>query len=138
HDASSIPAELRGLGLLHAEGALPVRLRVAYLRDEEIRDVVAQATELRGLPAALPAALPAQGQPYGLEPGGKGNRTLNGNGRPDLASLLYEKLNGEPITLSSLARAVGCNPSDGGVRRALDKLAKEGVAVKTARGWLRA
>jgi predicted transcriptional regulator len=60
-----------------------------------------------------------------------------GDARDDLAEQLRGVLTREPIKLSDLARAVGRDPADGTVRRALEALEKVGHAEKAGRGLWR-
>ncbi len=47
YDASTIAPEDRGVGWLRAEGDIPVRIKSAYLTDEQIYDLVDYAAWLR-------------------------------------------------------------------------------------------
>jgi hypothetical protein len=48
YSAADIPMEQRGMGLLLAEGGLPVRVKSAWLSDDDIARVVARACQVRG------------------------------------------------------------------------------------------
>ncbi len=58
--------------------------------------------------------------------------------RTDLAEKLAALLTDEPQLLKALAQAVGRNPRDGSVRRALQVLSDQNRAEQTDRGWVRA
>jgi hypothetical protein len=64
-----------------------------------------------------------------------GTATPTGDGRDVIAYKLEAQLTAEPTRLADLARAVGRDPKDGTVRRALEQLADDGRAVKSDAGW---
>lgn len=51
YDASDIDLDTRGVGLLHAEGGMPRRMRSYFLDDNDIRSIVARGVALRRLVA---------------------------------------------------------------------------------------
>jgi hypothetical protein len=68
YSASAVDAADRGVGLLLAEGGVPVRLRACWLDDDQLHALATRAEALRGV------ALPPPGGPPGLagsgQPGG--------------------------------------------------------------------
>lgn len=54
YSAASIEARARGVGLLLAEGALPIRLRCAYLDEDELAGIARRAAALRALAGGRP------------------------------------------------------------------------------------
>jgi hypothetical protein len=68
--ASAIDAADRGVGLLLAEGGLPVRLRACWLDDDQLQVLAARAEALR---AARPPDRPREGSPTDRRPDGEGD-----------------------------------------------------------------
>jgi FtsK/SpoIIIE family len=88
HDASTIPAAQRGVGFLHTEGTVPVRVRTAFLTDAQVREIARHAAELRGGPKlpgpALPPVASASSGPMG--PAAEIPRQTAGNGGGPMGS----------------------------------------------------
>jgi len=57
YTATSIDPAARGVGWLIAEGGTPVRMKAAYLDDDQVADLAAYAARLRTASLALPALI---------------------------------------------------------------------------------
>ena len=67
YSASAVDAADRGVGLLLAEGGMPVRLRACWLDDDQLATLAARAEALRAvaLPSGELPGLAGSGRPGG-------------------------------------------------------------------------